>query len=102
MGATKLTGCCTVDALKQPIEMRNIAKAGSKRDFRNLPVSRIVEQITRAGRNPFVVDVLSNRASRPSKQLVHVALRAMKFARQCYSGEIGVGTMTINMVHHHH
>jgi hypothetical protein len=70
-----------VDALKQPIEMRNIAIASSKSDFRNLPVSRIVEQITRAGRNPFVVDVLSNRASRPSKQLVYVALRAMKLSR---------------------
>jgi hypothetical protein len=61
--------------------MRNVAKAGSKRDFRDPPVSRIVEQITRAGRNPFVVDVLSNRASRPSKQLVYVALRAMKLSR---------------------
>jgi hypothetical protein len=70
-----------VDALKQPIEMRNIAIASRKSDFRNLPVSRIVEQITRAGRNPFVVDVLSNRASRPSKQLVYVALRAMKLSR---------------------
>ena len=32
------------------VEMRNILKASSKCDFRNLPVSRIVEQITRAGR----------------------------------------------------
>jgi hypothetical protein len=101
MGVTKLTGCCTVDALEQPIEMRNIGKASSKSDFRNLPVSRIVEQITCAGRNPFVVDVLSNRASRPSKRFVYVTLRAMKFSRRCYSGEIRCGTMTINMIHHH-
>jgi hypothetical protein len=72
--ATELTRCRSIDALEQSVEMRNILKASSKCDFRNLPVSRIVEQITRAGRNPSVVDVLAYRASGSGKELVYVTL----------------------------
>ena len=72
--ATELTRCRSIDALEQSVEMRNILKAGSKCDFRNLPVSRIVEQITRASGNPSVVDVLPNRASGSGKKLVYVTL----------------------------
>ena len=72
--ATELTRCRSIDALEQSVEMRNILKAGSKCDFRNLPVSRIVEQITRAGRYPPIVDVLANRASGSGKELVYVTL----------------------------
>ena len=72
--ATKLTRCRSIDALEQSVEMRNIQEASSKCDFRDLPVSRIVEQITRAGRYPPVVDVLPNRASGSGKELVYVSL----------------------------
>jgi hypothetical protein len=73
-GATKFTGCGSIGALKQPIEMRNIPKSSSECYFRNLSVSRIVEQITCASRNPSIVDVLANRAPGSSKELMHVAL----------------------------
>src|SRR5262249_53288917 len=100
--ATKLTRCRSVETLEQSVEMRDIPEAGSECDSRNRPLSRIVEQITCAPRNPFVVDVLPNRPSGSSKELVYVALRAMKFSCQCCGGEIGIGAMTINMIHHHH
>jgi hypothetical protein len=76
---TKLAGACAIAALEQPVEMRNIPKARGERDFSDRPVSGIAEQIAGADENPLVVDVLANRATCLGKQLVHVALRAMKF-----------------------
>src|SRR5258708_3741174 len=98
---TKLAGACAVAALEQPVEMRNIPKARSERDFGDRPVSGIAEQIAGAGENPLVVDVLANRAAWFRKQLVHVALRALKFSRERRGAQAGVVTVTIDVIQHH-
>ena len=79
---TKLAGACPIAALEQPVEMRNIPKARSERDFGDRPVSGIAEQMAGADENPPVVYVLANRTTCLGKQLVHVPLRAVKFSRE--------------------
>src|ERR1700731_4030590 len=69
---TKLAGACAIAALEQPVEMRNIPKARSERDFGDRPVSGIAEQIAGADENPLVVDgrVDDGEISRPADLLV--------------------------------
>src|ERR1700738_3873686 len=98
---TKLAGACAVVALEQPVEMRNIPKAPSERDFGARPVPGIAQQITGADENPLVVDVLANRPTCLGKQLVHVALRTMKFSRVRRGAQTGVVAVTIEVIQHH-
>src|ERR1700730_2098442 len=98
---TKLAGARAVAALEQPVEMRNIPKARSERDFGDRPVSGIAEQIAGADENPLVVDVLANRAACLGKQLVHVTLRAMKSSRERRGAQAGVVAVTIDVIQHH-
>ena len=97
---TKLAGACAIAALEKPVEVRNIPKACSERDFGNRRVSGI-EQTAGADKNPLVVDVLANRAACAGKKLVHVAFRAMKFSRERRGGQAGIVAVTIDVVQHH-
>src|ERR1700730_18837973 len=98
---TKLAGACAIAALEQPVEMRNIPKARSERDFRDRPVSGFAEQIASADENPLVVDVLANRAACLGEQLVHVALRAMKFSRERRGAQAGGVAVAIDVIPPH-
>src|SRR5260370_12426948 len=98
---TKLGGACAIAALEQLVEMRNIPKARSERDFGDRPVSRIAEQIAGADENPLVVDVLANRPTSPGKQFVYVALRAMKLSRERRGTQAGAIAVTIDVIQHH-
>ena len=98
---TKLAGTCAIAALEQPVEMRNIPKTRSERDFCDRPVSGSAEQIAGADENLLVVEVLANRAACLGKQLVHVALRAMKLSRERRGTQAGVIAVTVDVIQHY-
>ena len=91
-------GAGTYSGLQEPSAMTRRNSRGAiplksrlKREISRKPAANAIsaiflfrrfEQITRAGCNPFVVDVLPNRASHPRKQLVYLTLRAMKFSAE--------------------
>ena len=92
-------GGCAIAALEKPVEVRNIPKACSERDFGNRPVLGI-EQTAGADKNPLVVDMLANRAACSGKKLVHVAFRAMKIARKRRGAQAGIVAVTIDVLQH--
>ncbi len=70
-------------ALEQSVEMRNVSEAGGKCDFRDrLGPMAVIQEISRAGHNPLVVDIFAGRATRAGEQLVHVSLRTMEPMRE--------------------
>ena len=101
-GTSKFSGRKAAAALEQPVEIRDIPKTGIECDFRNGCASmRVIQQIPGANKNPPSVDVLSDRATRGRKQLVHISLRAVEFQGERGRTQFRVIRVAIDIVKHH-